>query len=103
MVRASVTEFNFGTHRRQQVARGLDIPHLRNVFENDRLIRKQRCGHAGKGGIFCPAYAYGAQQRFSAADDELIHERFLRFDCNGTWAKELLTGLEREDKSGRFN
>ena len=35
---ASVAEFDFGAHGGEQVARGLDVAHLRNVFEDDRLV-----------------------------------------------------------------
>ena len=47
MVRASVAEFDFGSHGGEQVARGLDVAYLRNVFEDDRLIGEQGGGHAG--------------------------------------------------------
>src|SRR5579872_2105812 len=71
---ASIAEFDIGAHRGEQVARGLNVADLRNVFENDRLIGEQGGGHAGKGGIFGAAHADSAEQRLSAADDELIHE-----------------------------
>ena len=71
---ASVAEFDFGAHGGEQVARGLNVAHLRNIFEDDRLVGEQGGGHAGKRGIFCAADADGAEQRLSAADDELVHE-----------------------------
>ena len=71
---ASVAEFDFGAHGGEQVACGLNVADLRNVFENDRLIGEQGSGHAGKSGIFRAADADGAEQRLSAANDELIHE-----------------------------
>ena len=74
MLRASVAEFDFGAHGGQQVARGLDVANLGNVFENDGLIGEQGCGHAGKGGIFCAADVDGAEQGLSAAKDELVHD-----------------------------
>ena len=70
---ASVAEFDFGAHGGEQVARGLDVADLRNVFEDDGLVGEQGGGHAGKGGIFCAAHAHGAEQRLSAADYELVH------------------------------
>src|SRR5271157_412525 len=70
---ASVAEFDFGAHGGQQIARGLNVADLRNVFEDDGLIGEQGCGHAGKGSVFGAADADGAEQRLSAADDELVH------------------------------
>ena len=38
MMRASIAEFDFRAHGRQQLARGFDVAHLRNVFQHDRFI-----------------------------------------------------------------
>ena len=38
MVRASVAEFDIGAHSGEQIAGGLYIAHLRDIFKNDRLI-----------------------------------------------------------------
>ncbi len=73
VVGASVAEFDFGAHGGEQVARGLDVADLGNIFEDDGLVGEQGGGHAGQRGIFRAADADGAQQRLSAADDELVH------------------------------
>ena len=73
MLGASVAEFDFGAHGSQQVARGLDVAHLRNVFEDDGLIGEQGGGHAGERGILGAADADRAEQRLSAANDKLVH------------------------------
>ena len=74
MLGASVAEFDFGAHGGQQVARGLNVAHLRNVFEDDRFVGEQRGGHAGKRGIFRAADAHGSKQRLAAADYKFVHE-----------------------------
>src|ERR1035438_269450 len=71
---ASVAELDFGAHGSEQVARGLNVADLRNVFEDNGLVGEQGGGHAGKRGILCAADADCAEQRLSAADDELVHE-----------------------------
>src|SRR5438045_4067269 len=93
---ASVAEFDISTHRSQQVTGGLDIAHLRDVFEDDWLVGQQGGGHAGKGGIFRAADADGAEQRLSAADDELIHR--VLSDCKRDGSAERLTGKARWDR-----
>ena len=70
---ASVAEFDFGAHGGQQLARGLDVAHLRDVFENDRLIGEQGSRHARQCGILRAADADCAEQRIATADHELIH------------------------------
>ena len=42
MLGASVAEFDFGAHGGEELARGLDVAHLRDVFENHRLVGEQR-------------------------------------------------------------
>src|ERR1700680_4224144 len=71
---ASVAELDFGAHGGQQVARGLDVTNLGNIFENDGLIGEQGSGHAGERGIFGATDANGTEQGLSAAKDELVHE-----------------------------
>ena len=73
MVSASVAEFDLGSHGGQQFARGFDVAHLRNVFEDHRLVGEQSGGHAGQGGVFRSTDADGAEQRRAAADYEFIH------------------------------
>ena len=74
MLGASVAEFDLGAHGGEQLARGFDVAHLRNVFEDDRFVGEQSGGHAGEGGVFCAADANRAEQRIAAADYEFIHE-----------------------------
>ena len=74
MLGASVAEFNLGAHGGEQVAGGLDVPHLRDVFEDDGFVGEQGGSHAGQRGVFCAADADGAEEGFAAADDEFIHE-----------------------------
>ena len=75
MLRAPVAEFDIGAHRRQQAALGLDVTHLRNVFQNDRLIGEQGRGHRRQRSVLCAADAHGPQQRIAAAYYELIHRK----------------------------
>ena len=58
---ASIAKFDVRTHRGQQVALRLNVSHLRNVFEHDRLVGEKSGGHAGERGIFCAADADGAE------------------------------------------
>src|SRR5215470_10576128 len=99
---ASVAEFHFGSHGGQQIARGLDVADLRNVFEDDGLIGEQGGGHAGKCGVLCAADVDGAEERLSAADDEFIHEDESSSDCSGIWRRATLTEEKREDKDPQF-
>ena len=39
MLRATVAELDLGAHGSQQLALGLDVANLRNVFQDDRLFR----------------------------------------------------------------
>ena len=73
MLGAPVAEFDFRPHRSQQLARSLDIAHLRNVFQDDRLVRQNGGSHGRQSGILGPADANCPQQRIAAADHEFIH------------------------------
>ena len=75
MLRAAIAQFDFGAHRRQQLALGLDVAHLRNVFQDDRLVGQQSRGHRGQSGILRAADAHRAQQRIAAANYKLVHRR----------------------------
>ena len=75
MLRAPVAEFDLGAHRRQQLALGLNVPHLRNVFQDDGLFGEQSRGHRRQRGVLRTANAHGAQQRIAAANDKLVHQR----------------------------
>src|SRR5579864_9450094 len=87
MVGASVAEFDFGSHGREKVARGLNVANLRDVFEDDRLVSEQGSGHAGKGGIFCAADADRAEQRLTAANYEFVHECLFLGEDRTRWRK----------------
>jgi len=71
---ASTAEFDLGAHGGEKVARGLNVAHLRNVFEDDWFFGEQGGGHAGQRSIFCAADADRAEQRLAAADYEFVHE-----------------------------
>ncbi len=73
MLRPSVSQLDFGAHRRQQLAGGFNVAHLRNIFQNDRLFREQGRGHGRQRGILGAADANCPQQRIAAADHKLIH------------------------------
>ena len=73
MLGASVAEFNFGAHGGEELARGLDVAHLRNVFENHRFVGEQGRRHARERGVLRATDSDGAEQRVAAADYELIH------------------------------
>ena len=73
MLRPSVAQFDLGAHGGQQLAGGFNVAHLRNIFQNDRLFRKQGRGHGRQCGILRPADANRPQQRIAPADYELIH------------------------------
>jgi hypothetical protein len=75
MLGPPVSEFDFGAHGSQEVACGLDVAHLGNVFEDDRLIGEQSGGHAGERGILSAADADRAQQGLSAAKNKFVHVR----------------------------
>ena len=70
---AAVAEFDFGAHGDEQLALGLDVADLGNVFEGDFVFGEDGGGHAGKGGVFGAGDAHGADQRIAAANDEFIH------------------------------
>ena len=73
MLGAAVAEFDFGAHGGQQVALGLDVADLGNVFQDDGLFGEQGGGHGGQRGVFCAADANRAEQRIAAANYELVH------------------------------
>jgi len=71
---ASVAEFDISAHRGEQVASGLNVADLRDIFQDDGLVGEQGRGHARQGGIFRAADADRSEQRLSAANDEFIHK-----------------------------
>ena len=48
VLRAAVAKLDLGAHGDQQFALGLNIAHLRNVFEDDFVFCQDGCGHAGQ-------------------------------------------------------
>ena len=73
MLGPAVAQFDFGAHRSQQLARGLDVAHLRDILQDDRLVGQQSGGHGRQGGVLGAADANGPQQRIAAANHKLIH------------------------------
>ena len=73
MLGAAVSQFDFGAHGREQLARGLDVAHLRNIFQDYRFIGEQGSGHRRQRGIFGAADADCSQQRIAAANYEFVH------------------------------
>ena len=77
MLGASVAQFDFRAHGGEQFARGLDVAHLRNVFEDDRLVGEQGGGHGRQRGVLGAADADGPQQRIAAANYEFVHSEMV--------------------------
>ena len=77
MLRPAISEFDFRTHRGQELARGLDVTHLRDIFQNDRLVGEQGGGHRRQGGVLGSADANCPQQRIAAADYEFVHSKII--------------------------
>ena len=66
---APVAEFDLSAHGSQQPALGLDIAHLRNIFQDHRLVGEQGRGHGRQRGVFGAADSDRTQQRIAAAND----------------------------------
>jgi len=75
MLSAAIAEFDLGAHCGEKLARGFNVAHLRDVFENNRLFRKQCGSHCRQGCILGTADADGAQQGSATSNDELIHRK----------------------------
>ncbi len=75
MLPASIAKakFDLGAHGGQQLARGFNVPDLRDMFQNYRFFGEQRRRHAGQRGVLGAADVDGAAQPIAAADDQLIH------------------------------
>ena len=73
MLRPSVTQFDFGAHGGQQFAGGLDVAHLRNIFQDDGFFSEQGRGHGRQGGVLGAADANCSQQRIAAANYKFVH------------------------------
>jgi hypothetical protein len=78
---AAIAEFDLGAHAGQELALGLDVVDLRDVFEDDLVLGKDGGGHAGKGGVFRSGDFDGAEKGIAAAYYELIHLASLRRFC----------------------
>ena len=73
MLGAAISQFDFGAHGGKQFAGGLNVAHLRNVFQNDRLFREQGSGHRRQRGVLGAADANRPQQRIAAANHKFVH------------------------------
>src|ERR1700744_5904061 len=51
MLCASVSKLYLSAHGDEQLPFGLDIANLRNIFEDDLVLRKDGGRHTGKGGV----------------------------------------------------
>ena len=60
MLGAAIAELHLCAHGNKQPAFGLNIAHLRDVFEDDFVFGENGCGHAGKSGVFSAGNADGA-------------------------------------------
>ena len=91
MLGAAVAELDLGAHADEQLALGLDVADLRDVFEDDFAFGEDGGGHAGERGVFCSGDFDGAEKRVAAAYYELVHMTSLRGsgvemgDCWGTF------------------
>src|SRR6185437_3932157 len=50
---AAVAELDLGAHGGEQLALGLDVTDLRDVFEDDLVFSEDGGGHAGERGVLC--------------------------------------------------
>ena len=73
MLRAAVSQFDFRAHGGQQFARGFNVAHLRDIFQNDGFVGEQGRGHGRQRGILGAADANCSQQRIAAANYKLVH------------------------------
>ncbi len=103
MMSAPKAEFDVGSHGGEQVARGLDVAHLRNIFEDDGFVREQGRGHAGQRSIFRAADVNRSEQRFPAANDQFVHsyESLMNFHSSGEARQMWLIERARPNGYGR--
>ena len=73
VMRAAVTQFNFGPHLHQQLAHGLDVAHLGDVLQHDGLVGEQSRRHRGKRSVLGAADAHRPDQWIAAADYKFVH------------------------------
>ena len=70
---AAVAELDLGAHGGEQLALGLDVADLRDVFEDDFVFGEDGGGHAGERGVLCAGDFDGAEKRVAAAYYKLVH------------------------------
>ena len=94
MLGAAVAEFDFGTHADEELALGLDVADLGDVFEDDFAFSEDGGGHAGERGVFSSGDLDGAEKGIAAAHYELVHfdslRRFRVEMSNGVGSTALL-------------
>ncbi len=98
---AAVAELDLGAHGDEELALGLDVADLGDVFEDDLVFGEDGGGHAGERGVLGAGDFDGAEQRVAAADDELVHPDSLRtprVDASG-WVGARVVEHERGKKS----
>ena len=75
---AAVAELDLGAHGDEELALGLDVADLRDVFEDDLVFGEDGGGHAGERGVLCAGDFDGAEKGIAAAYYELVHRSSLR-------------------------
>ncbi len=73
MLGAAVAEFDLRAHADEELALGLDVADLGDVFEDDFTLGEDGSGHAGEGGVFCSGDLDGAEKGIAAAYYKLVH------------------------------
>jgi hypothetical protein len=73
MMRAAIAQLNFRAHRGQQLPRRFNVAHLRDIFDDYRLVCEQSRSHARECGILRATDADRPQQRVAPANYQLIH------------------------------
>ena len=70
---ASIASLDLGSHAGEELALGLDVLDLGDVFEDDFIFGEDGGGHAGERGVFGSGDFDGTEKGVSAAYYELIH------------------------------
>src|SRR5690242_10072261 len=97
----AIAQFNLGAHGDQEVALGLNVANVRDIFQNDGLIGEDGGSHGREGGILCAADADAAQQGIAATYYKLVHKTFWRngqffeIDPNGPTARGRFLELSK--------
>ncbi len=82
MLGPAVAEFDLGAHGGEQLALGLDVADLGNVFEDDFVFGEDGGSHAGESGVLGAGDFDGAEEGIASANDKLVHLVSLR-GCGG--------------------